>query len=78
MSNSKKKNNRYLHMSTIIERYPEIYDLSYDDDEVALKLKYLSLFYNVPFRKWRFDRPAKSYFFKQYFLERVVKEFINR
>ena len=77
LSLKQKKTDGFVHVSRILEEYPELYRFSFDPDEVALKLKYLALFYNSTFRRWRFPRPRDSYFFRRDFVERVISEFLH-
>lgn len=71
------KKPRFLHISEIVKEYPELYRLTYDVDELALKLKHLALFYKADYRRWRFSKPRDSYFFRRDLIERIIKEFLH-
>lgn len=74
----RRRPSRYLSYKRIAEQYPEVCALSFCDDEIALKLKYLALFFNSPYIYWPMGLPRKSYFFRRDFIHHVIDEVICR
>lgn len=60
---------RWLTVKQALERYPALWHLAYDGDEIALKLKYMAVFNGYDYRRWRMGTAYHSYFFRRSFLE---------
>lgn len=71
----RKREPRFIRYSDLVERYPQLYELSYYDDVLIIKLKHASRSYGLPYRYWPMIEVTEAYFFDLRLIDRLVADY---
>ena len=71
----KKSAPRFIRYLSLVERYPELYQLSFYDDVLIIKLKHASRYYGFEYRYWPVSDLQSRYFFDSRLIDRLLTDY---